>query len=260
MNKTVLSIAGIDPSAGAGLFADLKMLQAIRVYGVGVVTTVTAQNTQGVSGQHPVPYEMVAQQLDDIFADIEIHAVKTGALGTAKNIELVAALLQAFKTPYLVVDPVLKSASGFPMMEEKGLEVYKQKLFPMAYVITPNLYEASILTGTEVTDLSTMRVAAEKLHALGPQHVIIKGGRLPSRAMDLLFDGHKFNVFDAPKVQSNNLHGIGDCFSASLAGLLARGLRLDDAIDKTKKYLAKAAVHPFKIGKGHGPLNLTTPF
>jgi len=109
MNKTVLSIAGIDPSAGSGLFADLKMLQAIRVYGVGVATTVTSQNTQGVSGQHPVPYEMVAQQLDDIFNDIEIHAVKTGALGTAKNIELVAALLQAFKTPYLVVDPVLKS-------------------------------------------------------------------------------------------------------------------------------------------------------
>ncbi len=260
MNKTVLSIAGIDPSAGAGLFADLKMLQAIRLYGVGVVTTVTAQNTQGVHANYAIPYEMVAQQLDDIFSDLEIHAVKTGALGSSKNIELVAALLQAFKVPYLVVDPVLKSTSGFPLMEESGIETYKNKLFPMAYVVTPNLYEASILTGTEVTDLSTMRAAAEKIHAMGPQHVIITGGHLPSRAMDLLYDGHKFNVFDAPKVQSNNLHGIGCCFSASIAGLLARGLKLDEAIDKTKKYLAKAAVHPFKIGKGQGPLNLTTPF
>ena len=260
MNKTVMSIAGLDPSAGSGLFADMKMLQAIRLYGVGVATAVMAQNSQGVSGLHPVPYEMVAQQLDDLFNDMEIHAVKTGVLGTAKNIELVAALLQAFKVPYLVVDPVLKSYSGFEFLDAKGIEAYKTKLFPMAYVVTPNLYEASILTGMEVTDLSTMRTAAEKIHAMGPQHVIVKGGHLPNRAMDLLFDGNKFNVFDAPKVQSTNLHGIGDCFSAALAGLLARGLKLDESIDKSKKYLAKAAVHPFKIGKGRGPLNLTTPF
>lgn len=260
MNKTVMSIAGLDPSAGSGLFSDMKMLQAIRLYGVGVATAVLSQNSQGVSGLHPVPYEMVAQQLDDLFNDMEIHAVKTGVLGTAKNIELVAALLQAFKVPYLVVDPVLKSYSGFDFLDAAGIAAYQAKLFPMAYVVTPNLYEASILTGMEVTDLSTMRTAAEKIHAMGPQHVIVKGGHLPNRAMDLLFDGNKFNVFDAPKVQSTNLHGIGDCFSASIAGLLARGLKLEEAIDKTKKYLAKAAVHPFKIGKGRGPLNLTTPF
>lgn len=260
MNKTVLSIAGIDPSAASGLYVDLKMLQAIRVYGAGVATTVTAQNTQGVSGMHAIPYEMVAQQLDDVFNDLEIHAVKTGLLGSAKNIELVAALLQAFKVPYLVVDPILKSESGFQFIDEAGIAAYKTKLFPMAFVITPNLYEASILTGMEVTDLSTMRAAAEKLHALGPQHVVITGGHLPTRAMDLHFDGQRFNVFDASKIASTNLNGIGDCFSASLAGLLARGLKLDEAIDKTKKYLVKAAVHPFKIGKGMGPLNLTTPF
>lgn len=260
MNKTVMSIAGLDPSAGSGLFADLKMLQALRIYGVGVATTVLAQNTQGVAGQHPVPYEMVAAQLDALFNDLEVHAVKTGALGAAKNIELVAALLQAFKVPWLVVDPVLKSASGFDLMEEKGIDAYKTKLFPMAYAVTPNLYEASILTGLEVTDLSTMRTAAEKIHAMGPQYVVVTGGKLPNRAMDLLFDGSKFNVFDSAKVPGANLHGIGDCFSAGLAGLLARGLKIDEAIDKTRKYLAKAAVHPFKIGKGAGPLNLTTPF
>ena len=254
MNRTVLTIAGWDPSAGAGVAADIKTISAFGLYGVGVITSVTAQNTQGIQAIYDLPMEFIAQQIESLTEDIEIHAVKIGMLGTARAANLVAELIKTLKLPQVVVDPVLKSTSGTALLEKKAIAVLKEKIFPLATVITPNMSEAGVLTGNRVTDIPTMKKAAADLHRMGPAHVVVTGGTLGSRAVDVLFDGQTCTLYDLNKIETNNTHGAGCTFSAAIACGLARNLAVTDAVDGAKRFTLKAMSHPYRIGKGEGPL------
>lgn len=255
MNRNVVSIGGLDPSGCAGILADMKTFNAWRVYGLAVITAVTAQNTMQVDSVYPVPLEVIGSQLESILSDIEIHAVKIGMMATAPTIELVAELCKTFQLPHIVVDPVLRSSTGYQFADDKMLAVYKTKLFPLADLVTPNLQEASVFAEMDVTDVLSMKAAAEKIHGYGCKNVIVKGGHLEQRAIDVLYDGIRHSIYDAPRIVSTNTRGIGCTFASIMALHMAKKSRLEDAINPAKKYLARAMVHPFKIGKGDGPLN-----
>jgi hydroxymethylpyrimidine/phosphomethylpyrimidine kinase len=255
MNRNILVIAGLDPSACAGVIVDLKTLMAWRMYGVAVVTAITAQNTQRVDSVYPVPMEVIGSQLESIVADIEIHAIKIGLMPNAKTIELIAELLRTFKLNNIVVDPIFTSSTGYQFADDKMIQAYKEKLFPLAEAITPNLQEASILAGMDVRDVATMKEASSKILQLGPKNVVITGGHLDNRAQDVHYDGVRHTVFDAPKLATNHSRGLGCTFSTILALHLAKKTKIATAIDPAKKYLARAMVHPFKIGTGNGPIN-----
>lgn len=256
MNRNVLTIGGLDPSACAGVLVDLKTFAAWKVYGLTVITAITAQNTQRVEAVYPVPLEVIGAQLEALVNDIEIHAVKIGMLPSAKSAELTAELLHIFHLTNIVVDPVFRSSTGYQFADEKTIAVYRERLIPMADVVTPNLDEASVLAQLEVHDIAGMKQAAEKILQMGAKQVVITGGHLEGRAMDVLYDGIKHTIYDAPKISSPNSRGTGCTFASILAVHLARKLKIHSAIDPAKKYIARALVHPFKIGKGeHGPLN-----
>ena len=260
MSHTVLSIAGLDPSGGAGVAADLKTIAAYRHHGAAVVTSVTAQNTLGIQAIYDLPYEFVAQQIESVVSDLSIAAVKIGRLGTARTAELVAALIHSLELRHVVLDPVLRSTTGTPLMEPGGLEVVRSQLLPRVEVITPNMEEAQALTGTRVTDLSSMKDAAHILHEMGARNVVVTGGHLGQRAIDVLFDGERTAVFSSSKITSNSTHGIGCTFSTAVACQLARGMDVAEAVDGAKRYVARAVTHAGKIGRGAGPLNpLVTP-
>lgn len=254
MNRTVMSIAGWDPSAGAGLGADLKTISAFGLYGVGVVTSVTAQNTQGVQAIYDLPMEFVAQQIESLVEDIDVHAVKIGMLGTARAVNIVATLIQTLKLPNVVVDPVLKSSSGTALLEKKAISVLKEKLFPLARVVTPNLAEASNLAGSRVSDIASMKKAAQALQRMGPETAVVTGGAIGGRAVDVLYDGKSFSIYDANRLETTNTHGAGCTFSAAIACRLAQGSSIEDAVDGAKRFVLRSMDHPYRIGKGDGPL------
>jgi hydroxymethylpyrimidine/phosphomethylpyrimidine kinase len=255
MNKNILTIAGLDPSGCAGALADLRTFMAWRTFGMAVITCITAQNTLKVDSVYPVPMEVIGSQLEAIASDIEIHAVKIGLLPNAKTLELVIELLRAFKLTNIVVDPVLRSSTGYQFADDKMIAAYREKMFPLADVITPNMEEAAVFAEMKVHDVATMKEAAEKLQKLGASNVIVTGGHLEARAVDVLFDGIKHNAYDAPKLGSSNTRGSGCTFSSIIALHLAKKVKPHAAIDPAKKYIARAMVHPFKIGHGTGPLN-----
>jgi hydroxymethylpyrimidine/phosphomethylpyrimidine kinase len=256
MNRNLLTIGGLDPSGAAGILADLKTFLVWRVYGMAVITAITAQNTQSVDAVYPVALETIGAQLESVVNDIEIHAVKIGLLPDAKTAELIVELLKTFHVTNIVVDPVLRSTTGYQFADEKTIAVYREKLIPIADVVTPNMEEASVLSGIQVSDLSTMKQAAERIFQMGAKNVVVTGGHLPSRAVDVLYDGGKHTSFDAPKVSSTNTRGTGCTFASVLAIHLARKIKVASAIDPAKKYIVRALVHPFKIGKGErGPMN-----
>lgn len=262
MNRTILSIGAFDPTCADGVAADIKTCAAYRCYCVCVVTTLTAQNSQGIQAVQPVPMEFIAQQLESLTPDMEIHAVKTGMLGTAKAIEIVASLMKTYDLPHLVVDPEMEaSLTGAPLIDEEGLVALKEHLLPLAEVVAPNLQEAAVLADMEVNDVPSMKVAAQKIQEeFGPKTVVIKGGHLPgSRVMDVVYDGRKHSVHDAGRVATDNVRGAGSTFATTLAVHLTRGLSLAEGVNKAKQYLQKAMSHPFKLTQGPGPLNHTVP-
>lgn len=262
MNRTILSIGGFDPSCADGLAADIKTCSAYRCYCVGVLTTVTAQNSQGVQAVQPVPMEFIAQQVESLAPDMEIHAVKTGMLGRAKAVEIVSSLIDSYSLPHLVVDPTIEaSPSGAALIDEEGLHAMQEHLLPKAELLVANLAEASIFAGMEVQDVPTMKQAAKVVHERhGPKAVVITGGHLPgTRAMDVLFDGSHLSVHDAAKITTNHTRGVGTTFSTALAVHITRGLALSEGINKAKQYLQKAMSHPFTLTEGPGPLNHTVP-
>jgi hydroxymethylpyrimidine/phosphomethylpyrimidine kinase len=255
MDRNVLTIAGFDPSGCAGIAADLKTFQAWGVYGVAVITTITAQNTQQVSGVYPVELETIQSQFESILSDIEIHAIKIGLLTRSTIVELVVSLCQRYKLSNIVVDPILTSTTGYEFVETHVIESYKEKLFPIADVITPNIAEASVFGGMQVKDVPSMKEAAVRLHEYGPKNVLITGGHLETEAVDVWYDGARHETFAALKVANATSRGLGCTFSSILAVHLARNLNLSIAIPAAKDYIARAMAHPYKIGKGRGPLN-----
>jgi len=255
MNKNVLTIAGFDPSGCAGVAADLKTFLAWDVYGVAVITTITAQNTQLVSAVYPVLPGAIQAQFESIVSDIEIHAVKIGLLTESTILELVVSLCTQSRLTNIVVDPVLRSTTGFDFANPAIVAGYKERLFPIADIITPNIEEASVFSGMEVKDVVSMKEAAIRLHKYGPKNVVITGGHLETDAVDVWYDGARHEIFSAPRVINTNSRGLGCTLSSILAAHLARNLSLSVAIPAAKDYIARAMAHSYKIGKGKGPLN-----
>ncbi len=249
-----LTIAGSDPSGGAGIQADLKTFHQFGVYGEAAITLLTVQNTCGVQSIEYLAADLVTAQVCAVIEDIPPAAAKTGALGTREVIEAVAEMAAQFQFP-LIVDPVLLSKNGAALLTPDAIEVFKTKLLPRAFLVTPNLAEAAILTGSPVCDPRGMKQAAEKLAALGPRAVLVKGGHLSGDATDLLFYDGKWLDFTAPRIETRHTHGTGCTFSAAITALLASGHDLESAVRKAKHFITEAIRTSPGLGRGAGPVN-----
>src|ERR1700683_4391286 len=234
-----LTIAGSDASGGAGIQADLKTFHQFGVYGEAVVTLITVQNTCGVQRVECLDPELVADQIRAVIGDIPPAAAKTGALGNRAIIQAVAALARDFQFP-LVVDPVIVSKNGALLLEAEAIQALKTFLLPNAFLLTPNLEEASILTGVQVCDPAGMRQAAEQLAALGPRAVLVKGGHLQGDPMDILFHDGQWTEFLSPRIEPRHTHGTGCTFSAAITASLASGYDLREAVGRAKRYITEA--------------------
>jgi len=255
-----LTIAGSDSGGGAGIQADLKTFMALDVYGTCVLTAVTAQNTLGVQAVVELPPEFVAQQFDSVLSDIGAHAAKTGMLSSIPLVRMVSQKLQEHQLRQLVVDPVMVAKGGHPLLREEARRVLVEALLPLALVVTPNLYEASLLAGMEVNDRVSMEEAARRIKALGPSYVVVKGGHLEQEACDLLFDGRSFRAYVSAKLATVCTHGAGCTFSAAITASLAKGQDVAEAVAAAKTFVSKAMTAGFLIGQGHAPLNHRSGF
>jgi hydroxymethylpyrimidine/phosphomethylpyrimidine kinase len=262
----VLSVAGIDPSGGAGIFADLKAFSALGAYGTGVVAALTAQNTRGVAGVHGVPPDFVRLQLDTLFADVAIASAKIGMLGTAPIAGAVAQglakPLKAGTLAHLVVDPVMVAKSGDALLDREAIATLIEAILPLATVITPNLPEAGVLLDSRPPDsVKEMMRATERLRRLlrddGRRWVLLKGGHLAGDAIDLLHDGDRMIELPAPRLETRNTHGTGCSLSAAIAALLPRAEDEPQAIRAAKAWLTEAIRHAdeLQVGSGHGPVH-----
>jgi len=253
--RVALSIAGSDPSGGAGLQADLKTFHRMGVYGEAVVTLITVQNTLGVTRVEVLAPDLVLEQIHAVCCDIPPHAAKIGALGNRAVAEAVAAAAQTFTFP-LVIDPVMISTHGAPLIEEDAQGALAACLIPQAFLLTPNLEEATVLAGFPVTDIASMRKAAEKLVSLGAKNVLIKGGHLAGDAVDVLFEPQNgFHEFAGPRIATRHTHGTGCTYSAAITAELAKGLPLRAAIARAKEFITEAIRTAPGLGSGMGPLN-----
>jgi hydroxymethylpyrimidine/phosphomethylpyrimidine kinase len=254
----VLTIAGFDPSSGAGVTADIKTIAAHGCYGVACITALTVQSTAGVRRVEPVNAGLVAETLTELTADIEIAAVHVGMLGSGKVARAVAEFLAKAKLANVVLDPILKSSSGANLVDGSGARLLLEKLLPLATVVTPNLDEASALTGLAVTNLEQMRAAANKLHALGAAALVVTGGHL-EKATDLLSftskRGIEQEVFKSDRQRSNSTHGTGCAFATAVACHLAQGRGLPEAVLLAKAYVTAAISNAQPLGRGIGPVH-----
>ncbi len=250
----VLTIAGFDPSGGAGIAADLKTLSAHNCYGVASITALTVQNTLGVSSIYPVEADRLRESVKALLEDGRICAFKVGMLGNGANAEAVAEILSGNRGTPSVLDPVLRSAGGLKLIDESGLRVLRDKLLPLASVITPNLEEAAALTGMPVEGIEDMKAAARELVSMGAHAVVVTGGHL-EKAIDVLYDGENFETFAGERVKPDNTHGTGCTFSAAIAANLALGRQLRDAVVLAKVYVTEAIRKAFAVGPGRLPLH-----
>ncbi|MBZ5498487.1 MAG: bifunctional hydroxymethylpyrimidine kinase/phosphomethylpyrimidine kinase [Acidobacteriia bacterium] len=254
MIPVALTIAGSDPSGGAGIQADIKTFHQLGVYATSVLTLVTVQNTQGVKAVELLSAGLVGAQLDAVLEDIPPRAAKTGALGDADIIAAVARRAAGFTFP-LVVDPVMVSKHGLPLLTERARAVLAAELLPHAFLVTPNLHEAGVLAGMPVHDLETMEEAAHRIAALGAAAVLIKGGHLAGDAVDMLYWKGGIRQFAAPRVETRHTHGTGCTYSAAITAGLAQELALPQAIERAKKFITLAIQSPPGLGQGCGPVN-----
>jgi hydroxymethylpyrimidine/phosphomethylpyrimidine kinase len=251
----VLTIAGFDPSCGAGVAADLKTLSANNCYGVAAITALTVQSTQGVKAVHATSAATLRAQLDALAEDLHIAAVKIGMLGTRANAVAVAEFLDATKLSNIVLDPVIQpTASGPDLLDAGGVKYLAEELMKRASVITPNISEAVLLSGMEIKDVAGMEAAARKLVERGARAVVIKGGHM-DKAVDVLFDGTEATTLGGEHVRTEHTHGSGCTFASAIAAQLALGRGLREAVMLAKAYVLKAIENGFSIGKGPGPLD-----
>jgi hydroxymethylpyrimidine/phosphomethylpyrimidine kinase len=250
----LLTIAGFDPSCGAGIAADLKTFAAHGCYGVAAITSLTVQSTEGVQAVHNTPSTELREQLEVLARDCDIAAVKIGMLGNRGNAVVVAEFLDAHKFGHVVHDPVMKSSSGAELLDAAGLKYLATELLKRSTVITPNVPEAEILAGMEIKDLAGMEAAARKIVEMGAHAVIVKGGHM-ERAIDVLFDGDKITQLGGDRVKADNYHGTGCTFASSIAAQLASGRGLTEAAMLAKAYVTKAIEKGYAIGKGRIPLD-----
>lgn len=256
----VLTIAGSDSGGGAGIQADIKTISATGSYACSVITAITSQNTLGVSAIHPIPVEHVETQLDAVFSDLNVVAVKVGMLADVDIINMVAKKIRQYRPEYLVVDPVMIATSGDLLLKHRAIDVLKRELLPLADLITPNLPEAAALISCSVPKTEEeMGSMIEPLRALGAQAVLLKGGHLESdtSSNDLLIERDSSELLRAKRIDTPNTHGTGCTLSSAIASYLAQGNRLHKAVYLGKQYIAQAISHAdeLSIGQGHGPVN-----
>jgi hydroxymethylpyrimidine/phosphomethylpyrimidine kinase len=254
MVPVALTIAGSDPSGGAGIQADLKTFHQFGVYGEAVITLLTVQNTVRVSRVEVMPPPLVLEQLAAVIEDIPPGAAKTGALGSAEMVEAVARAAADFPFP-LVVDPVMVSKHGMSLLPGTAVAAIRDMLLPRAFLVTPNVPEAEALTGITIRTMEEMRRAACRLRELGARAVLIKGGHLEGDATDLLFDGAGWHEFPAPRVATPHTHGTGCTYSAAITAGLALGLALPVAVGRAKRFIHEAILTNPGLGQGSGPVN-----
>ncbi len=260
MTPVALTIAGSDSGGGAGIQADLKAFAANEVFGTTVITALTAQNTQGVSAIHDVPLVFIAAQIDSIFSDFEVAAVKIGMLSRAETIRLIASELRRRAVKHVVLDPVMVATSGDQLLQDDAVAALRTELMPLAEIVTPNLHEAAALTGKSFARSDAeMEAQARDIFAFGPRAVLIKGGHgTGDEAVDLLIDsGGGVTRLSAKRIKTKNTHGTGCTLSSAIAANLAKGMDLIAAVRAAKDYVTDAIEHAddLEIGHGHGPLN-----
>ena len=252
----VLTIAGFDPSGGAGVVADIKTFTSFGCFAAAAITSLTFQNTTGVFGAAHQSAETVRAQVLPVVEDYAVACVKTGMLPTREVITEVAQLLGELKLPPPVVDPVVRSTSGYDLIDDAALAALKRELLPLARVVTPNLPEAERLTGLPpITDEAGMRVAAERIRELGARAVLVKGGHLSHEALDLLDVEGRVTLFRGERIETTSTHGTGCTLAAAIAACLARGLELEEAVGTAKSFVAEAIRRAPRLGHGFGPVN-----
>jgi hydroxymethylpyrimidine kinase/phosphomethylpyrimidine kinase len=252
----VLTIAGSDSGGAAGLQADLKTLTALGVYGMSVVTAVTAQNSLAVEAVFPLPADFVAAQLDAVLSDYGAQGIKTGFLARGELIQTIAQTLHRYPVSNLIVDPVLVNHKGDSMFPPAVTAAYIEHLLPFADLITPNQQEATLLSGLPVTNIDEAKTAVSRLHTLGPKNVLLKGIRVHNQLVDLFFDGAHLHHLPTPIIDTKNTHGSGDTLSAAICAYLALGEGMETAVRKAQQFTAVAIRNAadWQLGQGHGPL------
>ena len=255
MIAKALTIAGSDSGGGAGIQADLKTFAALGVYGASVITAITAQNTRGVYAIQEIEPAVVAAQIDAVLDDIGAGGVKTGMLSSSSIIEAVAERIRHHRVDNLVVDPVMVAKSGDRLLRAEAITSLKERLLPLALVVTPNVPEAETLVGQPVESDADVEAAAREIVRLGARAVVIKGGHRSGDAVDVLYDGKEFRAFRAPRFDTPHTHGTGCTFSAAIAASLAKGMDVVDAVAAAKDYVTGAIAAAYPIGSGHSPVH-----
>ncbi|MDY6854468.1 MAG: bifunctional hydroxymethylpyrimidine kinase/phosphomethylpyrimidine kinase [Thermodesulfobacteriota bacterium] len=255
MIKRVLTIAGSDSGGGAGVQADLKTIALYGGFGMSVITALTAQNTLGIQDVYPIPIEFIKRQIDSVVTDIGVDAVKTGMLVNSDVVKAVANKMREYEIEKLIVDPVMVAKGGRSVLYEDALDALKSELIPLAFLITPNLHEASKIWGRKVENTEEMKKAALEIFKRGASNVLIKGGHLPGRSIDILFNGKEYFEYDSDRIHTANTHGTGCVYSAFLALEIAMGSTVSQAVKNAKDFIAIAIKSSLDLGKGHGPVN-----
>lgn len=249
-----LTIAGSDSVGGAGIQADLKTFAAFSVYGMSAITSVTAQNTVGVRAIYDIPPEIVKKQIEAVMEDVSVNVFKTGMLSNSSIIETVADTIEKYHLEKLVTDPVMVAKSGSPLLEDEAKATLIKKLLPLVYIVTPNIFEAEIISGINITSMKDAEEAAALIYQKGPKNVLVKG-IFTKKAVDILFDGSEYHYYESERIDTKNTHGTGCTLSAAITAGLAKGLDVQRAIEIAKDYINRAISEaPPGIGKGHGPL------
>ena len=257
MNGKIFTIAGSDPSGGAGIQADIKTISALGSYAMAAVTALTIQNTQQVYKVHPVEGDVLAAQVTAVLDDIIPDAIKLGMLGSTEVVSTLSKIFQNYRPLPIIVDPVILSTSGYPLLGPDGVDVMIAQLFPMISLLTPNLAEAALLADIEaISSLDDMKLAGRKILSKGPKAVLVKGGHLSGKVLtDILVTHDDIVEFSSPKIESRNTHGTGCTLASACATGIGQGMALKDAVDRAHKYVHKAILEAPDIGQGKGPLN-----
>jgi hydroxymethylpyrimidine/phosphomethylpyrimidine kinase len=254
LRPIVLSIAGSDPASGAGIQADLKAIEASGGYAATAITAITVQNTTGVRRSRALEADLVRDQLEALFEDLDIAAVKSGMLGSAPTVAIVAEVLRAHGPLPYVLDPVVASSNGFALLDDPAIETLKRRLIPRATLLTPNVEDVRALSGLEIRDVAEAERAGRRLLDLGCGAVLVKGGHLQEpQATDVLVEAGGTRIFAAPRIETPHTHGTGCVYSAALATWLGRGLAVADAVPRAKEFLTRSLSCGLALGRGHGP-------
>lgn len=254
--KNCLTIAGSDCSGGAGIQADLKTFSALGCFGMSVIVSVVAENTQRVISIHDVSADVIKDQIDAVFQDVRVDAVKVGMLSGIDTMTAVAEKLEEYK-PKAVIDPVMIAKGGMALMAEDALDTLKSRIIPLSFLLTPNVPEAETITGIKIQNIEDMKKAAVEIFKMGAENVLIKGGHMEGDAADILYDGKEFHTFVQERINTKNTHGTGCTISSAITACLANGMNIAEAVKSAKAFVTEAIRYAdnLEVGKGHGPTN-----